>query len=494
MTFIPPNRYFWAGYTTPSPEADFFEIPPEIQPDLDHYTRGPKSTRTNPAVPRRTPKREWFAFKEHPMPTPRKPRVPLEKVIGPTIGDKLDATESPIIVEKVAPKPPKETIRFHVRRLTSGAINITSSLTPNLYPKPELVINALPAKHRKSIREWYRRNANYCPLETMIVTHWGTVTAEEWAESLCSAAIRFSGLSAEAECVTATPVKNIFMAIDQTLYKLSPVAMVGVNRALATVRKRALAEAKLAGEDLLEKATLRARDLESGAQTNANAIYAKARAVQEETNALKASLKNIPPQWLVDSTYPIQWHVTYGWRVILPARLNITQFIYESGSVRRKWAAAPLPHGRQYDIHFYYSAGIGASFSVSNMRSIGVHLPHITTEKSCMQPADAPTALNNAHDIAQLISAVNRTLNSVDLHSMLTHPKYWDTRMWQFVPEDLKKLLETNHCDGWHEALDAFVRPAITVATPAKVAEVRAERAIEVVDHNLESRETWTTK
>lgn len=446
-----------------------------------------RSIEINPQPYKRNRKEPWFAFKGDNMPTPRK-----EKPIPPV------AAEPPTFsVAGAAPKKPKpESIRFHVRRLANGAINITSSLTPDKYPSPLMAAAELPAKHRKTVTDYVRRHIPYIDLNTTISSYWGTITAEEWAAALCSAAIKSLSQSTEAECVVNKPPQNVFMAIDDTLYKLSPISMLGTNRALATVRKRALAEAKTAGDKALDEAKTRAEKTIADANAAASAIFVKSQQVQAEINALKASVKSLAPEWLISSGYPIKFS-SDGWRVILDAKLYITEFLYEcmvgTQRVRRKWAAVrpdASTHSGGGTLYFQYSAAIGDKFSVSNMKTInGVMLPHINNENSCMQPADAPTRLNNADDIYRLTNAVNRCLAKVDLHSMLASPSSWDGRMWWFVPDDLKKLLTQT---DWRLALERACRPSEEELADKSLKEVRTEKNIEPVNPDKERKETWT--
>ena len=381
-------------------------------------------------------------------------------------------------------------IRWEVKRNSLGDISITSSIDRKKWPTAADVCRALPAKYRKELTDHVRR-IGYS-LEGLINYYWGTISPEDWARAYCTAYIKQSSMPDVGECATRGPLSHAYIALDDTLYRLNPVALVGTNKALATMRKASKAKIDAQIKERLEEAQSQANKIISNANVNSHSILAAAQKKMDEANKKLADAVSIPPDWLSASGYPI---MRYGspsdWRVVMAIDMTITEFVYNcrdpkdaNSFLSRTWKAKTAR-----PLTFYCVAQIGKAFSVSSIFTLfHFNHPHITRSQSCMQPADAPPTLNSTADINHLVSAIKRTLTKIDLNSMLVNPSSWHPEIWRFVPDDLAKLL--NDPEDFSNAL----YKATVEAAPKKNAPVKPEEvpATQRVSHDEEFKSTWT--
>lgn len=455
-----------------------------------NVTPEPKATIKSPKGPKSfTPRHHngpWFTFKEKPMTT---------KKVTPK-------SESPSeSVTPVAPteaKPKREVVTYKVERNKNGFVYITRTPLGNL-PSIQAFLAALAPKIRKHL-EYYRVSYGY-DIKECIQMCWTVASAEVWCKALADAELQESKTPNQGEFSYAAPaLSTAYIAVDDVMYALRPVAMIGTNKALNTMRKKA--KERLSAWESSEKARIQAYldQMTNNALTNADRIIASAQSKLSEAERKLRDANNLPPDWLSHSGYQFYWEYNH-WRVVLPCTLNIKRWLFEAstpnGGVTRTWKAKP----GALSYTFYYSAAIDSNFSVTGMKiipSCNFQHPHITTVKSCMQPADAPRTLKSAADIERLMASVNRTLEAVDMDSMLPEGRNfsaWDERLIRFIPDDLYKLLFQS--GDYFLALTTATReterlnPPAAPATPGQSAPPPS--TLELQYNRDERRETWTT-
>lgn len=394
-------------------------------------------------------------------------------------------------------KPKREVVTYKVERKASGTVSIARTPPGNI-PSIQAFLAALAPKIRKHL-EYYRVSYGY-GIKECIQMCWTVASAEVWCKALADAELQESKTPNQGEFSYVAPaLSTAYIAVDDVMYALRPVAMIGTNKALNTMRKKA--KERLSEWESSEKARIQANldQMTNNAQNNADRIITSAQKKLDEAERKLRDANNLPPDWLSHSGYSFYWEYNH-WRVVLSCTLNIKRWLFATstpnGDVTRTWKAKPAS-----PYVFYYSAAIDSNFSVTGMKiipSCQFQHPHITTSKSCMQPADAPRTLKSAADIERLIAAVNRTLEAVDMHSMLPEGRNfsaWDERLIRFIPDDLYKLLFQS--GDYYNALTTATReterlnPPAAPATPDQSAPPSS--TLELQYGRDEHRETWTT-
>lgn len=424
----------------------------------------------------------------------------IKKKVKPLAQVEAESTTlGPLPQPKGDVKVKPDSIRFHVRRLKDGTVNITSSLTPNKYAPIRNVIAHLPKEHRKTVGQFFSTHTYYV-LESMVSQYWGTIPAEDWAVAMATAAIKHNAQPQEGECTVTNPLSVAYLAAGDLLYRLTPVALTGTTSALNVVKRRSVELAKAEADKVRENAKAEATKIIVRANENANSIIINANTKLMDAEAKLTELSATPPAWLTGSGYPIIWDAgVEAWRVVLMCQLDIESFTFKmpdpekEGKLISEWKAVA---GKE-PIEFSYSALVENKFAITSMRTVfpfNFNHPHITIHKSCMQPGDSPIKLSNLNNLIQLASSVDRTLRSVDLNSMLVDPGGWPENMWRFVPEELKKILKG---PNWVTALEAATkaanRPAKSTSPDITTSMAVAAPSVKRVTPASERSETWTT-
>lgn len=399
--------------------------------------------------------------------TTKKKKSPSPTTVGSTtLGPLESEISAKATVEKEPPKA--DSVRFHVRRLDGGIIQINSPLLYNKWAPIRSVIDQLPSLHRKNVQRFFEGH-DYYTLEELIRQYWGTVSPEDWAKAMATAAIHQMGQPKEGEYVAAMPLTESYLAAGDYLYRLTPVALTGTTKGLNAVKRRAIEKAKEAADKVKSDAEESAKKIINVANATANSVVINANKKLVEAETKLKEIGQIPPAWIQTQTRPIIWDgATRAWRIVMTCVMVIKTFTFKVsagvGETKiRTWKART----GQPPVMFQYSAALGASFAITGMKTIfpaNFNHPHITTAKSCMQPADSPRALLSIYDLAQLDGAVNRTLNSIDMNSMLSYPNTWPEEMWRFVPEDLAKILRK---ENWHTVLENLTQNGDAKPVPA---------------------------
>lgn len=437
-----------------------------------------------------------------PEPTPADRFSPLENVpstIEPPLGDDMPKkkTTETILTPEPAPNPPTKPepskpalITYSITgNRSSGFFIVRTPPDAKRIPLPINAVAALPPKYRKMAQPIFTSHSYY-GLTDIIYSTDRVIPLPVWAEAIAKADILQASMPTTGEATVKQPLQQVYLAVDDCLYSLKPIALVGTNRALAAARKRITEEATALKTKLVAEAKASAADLTRAAQTSADSIILKANAKLFEAQDKLAEANNLPATWAISCGYPLLLQ-NNAWYFVLPCSLNIKEFHYNYCEYRRVWKAkVATPY------IFQYLAPI-TTFAISSCRVApnqpSFTHPHITGAQCCMGPGDAPNSLNSAASVAQLINAINRTLTAIDLNSMLLggKPGHWHgDSIWRFVPDDLKKILEDSH---YSERLQSLTISEINATNKPAAPKTSADGSVELPSPIIitTSKGTW---
>ena len=424
----------------------------------------------------------------------------------------LPQVEAAPTVKDTPNKPKEKPVTFTVTYDPAHSSICYITATPEVrHPIPAAVVSCLPKEYRKNVRRYFDAHTHYA-ITDLIRRFYPNIPLDIWAKSIADAYALTKDAPTTADAAAIAPVKSCYIAVDDVLYRLNPVALVSTNKALATARKLAREKATTEATAILEKARKDRDAMTIQAQSDVAMIYDKANHKMAEAEAKLREVGTVPPRWLVESPYPY-FYQGGNWRVVLPCHMVIRQFNYkvELGAGRKKLYHWPAKLAEPFT--FFYSAPITPRFDVTTLtviRHLTFNHPHMTKNMSCMSLGDAPNALKSVADLDHLVKAVQRNLSAVEIHSMLPdggRPESWTEGMWRFVPDNLAPYLRNPL--GWQHGMNLWLTeehareatanataptnsPTITVnggtasLTPAAPAVTN-----EVIRIDQEDREVW---
>ena len=356
-----------------------------------------------------------------------------------------------------------QSVRTTVKKNEQGAIEVTCS---HRLPEFDAIKTNMTHEYSKKIKKH-----SYWSLNTHILNTQAEIPFQIWADAI-SAAVMMSlandqGATSELQNIT----QSCYMALGTTLFKLSPVAMVPQTKALATARKKIRDVIELEGKQLRESSEAAVTAI----LDNAARVRAEALRLREE---VKREMASIPPQWLIDTGYPIHYHRSNQiWEVQIVINFQITQFDLKfsgTGYTDKKytWNAE---HMDPHLIRLWVPVKIDGDFQATaiHVDSHDPELPHITHSSGCMGLAAGPKKITRLCHLEELQYALEDCHRRVQLDSLFTDIGALLNSFKSAFPKELADALKKNRVSGAialaHQAVDA-----------------------QTINYEEETRTTWT--
>src|SRR5208282_499347 len=199
--------------------------------------------------------------------------------------------EPPLITDEKMKEA--QTVRVSIKRDADKRVVITCSHLP--VPSLEMAAIHLAPEHKKKFKI-----KHYWSLENHIANEESGIPFQAWADAISSAVMqRLSneqGASSELKFATQT----CYMSYGDTLFKMSPVAMIPQTKALATARKKIRDIAELEAKQLMDSVKISANSLLSAAtKTKTDADLYKKKVEKE--------IGRMPPKCIFETGYPIRY-------------------------------------------------------------------------------------------------------------------------------------------------------------------------------------------
>lgn len=288
---------------------------------------------------------------------------------------------------------------------------------------------------------------SYWTLETNIAKSQEVIPFQTWADAISAAVMTRMANDQGATSELHHLAQGGYLAMGDTIYKLSAVGMAGEMKALQVAKKK-----------LKEKAELEAKTLLESAKVSAEALLRNAAQKRQEADSYRAQVEReigqIPPKWLVDTSYPIKFdRYTMRWIAQLQINFSITAFDLKFQSSRTNYEtrtftwAAPMADARI--IRLWVPFNREGEFTATQIAvdQSDPTLPHINHSGGCMGLSLAPKQLKSSRDLHLLKRALEDCHRKVQLDSLFTPSAEWSKSFAEFVPKELKEILACSHVE-----------------------------------------------
>lgn len=343
-------------------------------------------------------------------------------------------------------------------------------------PDLKSIVFQMPTQYQK--KSLYR---DYVSIEENIRRTDGRIPFQVWADAISAATMQKLANEEGATSELRHLAQGGYLALGDSLYKLSAVGMVPEMKALAVARKKAREATDQQIKELLESAHASA----DGILMAANKQREEARVILERA---KAQAGAIPPVWLFQTGYPFRFNeYNQTWAIQVQINFVITHFDVKyseydennrSVNLSASWPALPMEPKKT---RLWVPINPDGTYTVTGIYvdSQDLQMPHINHGGACMGLGSAPKLLRNKTDLSRLTSAIEYANYRVQLDSLYTDMNTILKQFKEAFPKELYKVLTESSYSGAREL--------------AKKEKADKEKILkEVVDLNKEARTTWT--
>lgn len=283
---------------------------------------------------------------------------------------------------------------------------------------------------------------------------------QDWANAIGEAIIQADADAAGGSFEANAMKEPAYLAMGDTLFKLSPVELVKTNKALAATKKRAI-----------EKSSAEAKRLISEGQLAADALIRNAAVIEKKAKDTlhRASRITPAPEWAVNGGIPCKWN-GYSWAVELAINFRIEYFdvnFFDSrdNHKRYRWDAVYQPF---VPIRLWVPVNTDGSYALTAIYvdHLSSQIPHISYSAACLSLGDSPRTIKSQEDLWALQTSIERCMKGVQLDSLRTYIGDWLPKFKHSVPADLYKALKGG---DWRNA--EKLAKSLDAATPVPVEE-----------------------
>ena len=333
-------------------------------------------------------------------------------------------------IPAVESKPEPNTLGTIVVRDRPGNPNDVEILIESGHPLPDIrsVLVNMPPKVERYLKKEQRYGVP--PLREAIRLTRSITTYQQWSDAIGSAIL--TRMSNKTGAVT--DLKNIaeggYLAIGETLFKLSPVALVKTNKALAVTRKR-----------VLDKINIEVDLIKSSAKATSDALLENAVRKKLEADEYKAKIERTvsltPPTFITSYGLPNKY--SHGnWYVGFTCLITLSsfEFFYTGANgrdIKHVWKALPM---KPMPIPMWVPVqnnGMFSATSVSVDESFPV-LPHMDHYSGCLGLSGLPSVINGRASVRALKQAIEQCFAVVNLSSLYVSPDNWKDTFKEAIP------------------------------------------------------------
>ena len=413
---------------------------------------------------------DGFASVPVPVPTTEE----LAKELRPIL-----AEEKAITDEQVSQN---QAVRVTIKRGDDRRVVITCN---HPVPSVELIIIHLSPEHRKKIKKH-----SYWSIENHIANEEAGIPFQAWADAISSAIMQKLTNEQGASSELQFAAQPCYMSYGNTLFKMSPIAMIPQTKALATARKKIRDVAELEAKQLLESV-----------KVSANTMLAAATKTKMDADAYKQKVEReigkMPPKWLFEIGYPIMFNsYSNRWEVQVEINFKITHldlgYLSFSGFADKKftWNAEPM-EARKIRLWIPLNDKDGTYQATSiHVDQHDPRLPHIHHSSGCMSLASGPKKITGAGDLLRLAEALEFVHSRVQLDSMYVHAADLIPAFQKAFPLVLFAAMKESGADG---AIKLAKKTLADAEKAKKDAEEARKRGEAEVAAKLE-KEIWTVE
>lgn len=331
-------------------------------------------------------------------------------------------------------EPPSVRVSITKRTDAGGyAINCLVNGTPVEVPAPEQVAPYMSVAHQRIIKRNWAGDIGYA----LIRPNFRAITLQNWADAigafLMSVEARKAGASYESRSLDS----DAFLAVGDTLYRLSPVEAIRTNKALAATKKRIQLKTKDEASRILQEAKVAGDAL----------ITESKRKFDEAKNYLANAQRSTPPPQLAYAHGIVCRWRRFQWELQMPLKIRLsgfdTNFIRatDNSTQTRSWDA--LPESPIVRTAIWIPVSPNGEYSVTSVKIVDGFplLPHISTDHGCMAIGDAPSTLLTLTDWENLQRCLKRVMSRVQLDSQLVLYANWREPFLPAIPPELDYAL-----------------------------------------------------
>lgn len=285
------------------------------------------------------------------------------------------------------------------------------------------------------------------------------IALDEWCRAIVSEYVARTTVHQPGAFVatTAATLGDCYLATDDTIFRLTPVAFPTPTKALASLRRRYATRFKTEGEKIVTEARSQAEIILRDASTRL--LEAQQRQTQIERDG-----RHLAPTWATSAgcPTPLAWSVQRNcWMFGIHLTVTLTKFNFvetirhpegtDRRAVRtRTWNAVPhdpatfllwvpIHVNGAYD---YTNINLALNqFSNGFNTAVQYTLPHISYSASCMGLGDVPDRIISAVQLYQLQKSLLRVHAQVDCNSLLTFPLSWHPNHIKAIPPAISSAL-----------------------------------------------------
>jgi len=325
---------------------------------------------------------------------------------------------------------PNTDVRVKVFRDDNGVLQVECSRPiPNLTAVAAHLSKTQQREVKKSI-DWGRT------VREAITKHVASVPFQDWANAIGEAIIQADANANGGSFEANTLREPAYLALGDTLFRLSPVELIKTNKALVATKKRANEKANVAIKKKLAEGQLAADTL----------VETAARIKQEAEETLRRTSRQQPaPAWAVDSRIPCKFD-GYRWCVECVFYLKIEYFdvnFYDSIGTPRKFRWQAIPKN-SVPIRLWVPINQDGSYALTSIYvdHLSSEIPHISFSAACLSLGDAPAAIKSIGNLHGLRDSIERCMRGVQLDSLRTPIRDWLPTFKDSVPPELYKAIK----------------------------------------------------
>ena len=343
---------------------------------------------------------------------------------------------------------PEGTVKVSCYITMQGGYPRINASHPTTAPAPSY-IGFLSSKKLRDYATQYR---GYTIQDCVYYTR-GNIPFEEWQDAIVNEIVSRFKPTTHSPTETTVLDSATYLAAGGVIYKLQPVEVPTVNRALRVMRRRVADQTKAEVDRIIAAAN---------ASSAATLAEANKRLAEARTYLDKAKVIVPPPQWAMDSNIPLMFR-TYDrnsrWLVRFEFWVKILHWDYtweqrrtgkngtENYITHKSWKALPADP-------FRVAAWVPleddkGSYNPRNTfldKITCLSLPHMNSNSgACLSLASGPEFIKGLQDLNNLGSAISHCFEGVDCNSLWTDPSYWPPTVWAFCPKPIIDELKRNN-------------------------------------------------